>query len=347
MPRRLADEMPPEVWSNLAVAIALESGLFGIPLGQALDDHLAWDSEPTSLEEWWRLVRERPLEALWMAALSEDKALKKEFAHLVQHCVENYRTSPECAPPSWEFVDGILSVHTDTMHRLREAEKAAEEGGRRWEAERERLEDLREELRRLRRENAQVRGEKAQAERSARALAAPAPARSDRGEAQKLEETERRLRKAEKEREHLTRELMRARGGVGGDVATPETEGAAETKSPRAAEATAPFDDEAVPVAEDHSPKHRILRQILRKLVKKGKIGASHTHEDNVYRGIADHEKGIAKEAMDLLYREGLLVPKPTVTDPHVSLSPDRLNEVRAVIAGETLNPRIGRWGEE
>lgn len=348
MPRRLADEMPPEVWSNLAVAIALESGLFGIPLGEALHDQLAWDSEPASLEEWWRVVRERPLEALWMAALSQDKALKKEFAHLVQHCLENYRASPECAPPSWEFVDGILSVHADTMHRLRETEKAAEEGERRWEAERARLDELREELRRLRRENAQLRGEKAQAERNASALASQARATPEPAESRRLEEVERRLRKAEKEREHLTRELARARGEPAGEEGAHQmTPSAAEVDPPPpVASAERPL-VAAASLADDPLPRRRVLRQLLRKLVKKGKIGASHTHEDNVYRGIADHEKGIAKEAMDLLYREGLLVPKPTVTDPHVSLSPERLNEVRSLIAGEFENPRLRQWAEE
>jgi hypothetical protein len=86
---------------------------------------------------------------------------------------------------------------------------------------------------------------------------------------------------------------------------------------------------------------------MLRKLFKKGKIGASHTHEDNVYRGVADHEKGIAKAAMDLLYREGFLVPKPTATDPHVSLSPERTPEVRAIVSGRITNPRLRRFVEE
>jgi hypothetical protein len=90
-----------------------------------------------------------------------------------------------------------------------------------------------------------------------------------------------------------------------------------------------------------------VLRQILRKLFKKGKIGASHTHQDNVYRGLPDHDKGIAKQAMDLLYREGLLMPKPTATDPHVSLAPDKTTESRAIIAGEIENPRLRRWIEE
>ena len=58
-------------------------------------------------------------------------------------------------------------------------------------------------------------------------------------------------------------------------------------------------DENAAPVSADPNPRRRVIRLMLKKLVKKGKIGAAHTHEDNVYRGVADHEKGIAKDAMD------------------------------------------------
>ena len=102
-----------------------------------------------------------------------------------------------------------------------------------------------------------------------------------------------------------------------------------------------------VPVSADPNPQRRVIRQMLRKLVKKGKIGAAHTHQDNVYRGVADHEKGIAKDAIDLLYREGFFVPKPTAADPHVSISPERLAEVHALIAGRVDNPRLQRFCEE
>jgi hypothetical protein len=85
---------------------------------------------------------------------------------------------------------------------------------------------------------------------------------------------------------------------------------------------------------------------MLKKLLKKGKVGASHTHEDNVYRGVADHEKGIAKDAIDLLYREGYFMPKPTATDPHLSIAAERVAEVKAIIAGELGDPRLARFVE-
>ena len=346
LPRAQAREMPLEVWASLAAGIAYENPPFGLILAETLHDRLAWDREPASLDDWWRLVRERPLEALWMAALSDAKPVKKEFAHIAEHSVENFRDSPECEPPSWEFVEAILGVQAANSAELREIERQLDDAGRRLEAERQRLDELREELKRLRRENAELRGEKAQAERRVEALAGAAGIQSTSPEPlQRLEELTRRLRKAEKENEHLARELARrsAPGGVANGAASLESPPAAVEESARLGASAAPQEPA---LAEDPNPRRRVLRQMLRKLVKKGKIGASHTHEDNVYRGVPDHEKGIAKEAMELLYREGLLVPKPTTTDPHVSVKPERLPEVRAIIGGEIANSRLARFIE-
>jgi hypothetical protein len=80
--------------------------------------------------------------------------------------------------------------------------------------------------------------------------------------------------------------------------------------------------------------------------VKKGKIGASHTHEDNVHRGVADHDKGDAKQGIELLVAEGYLFRKSSASEPHVAVNPERLAEVRAIIAGDVRNPRLVRFVE-
>lgn len=347
---RSARELPEEVWSSLAVSIALEADDFALTLADALQDHLGWDREPATLDDWWPAVVERPLEALWNAALSPDKAVRKEFAHLAQHCVENWRESPECAAPSWDFIDGIIGVQAQHQRLQRETERRAEDAERRLEGERERLDELREELKRLRRENAELRSERARAERRAEELAqgAAAPAGSDEG---RLEELERRARKAEKERDHAWAEAERLRQAareaearaVSGLAAEAPTNGNGDGGDDGPAEG----DENAAPVSADPNPRRRVIRLMLKKLVKKGKIGAAHTHEDNVYRGVADHEKGIAKDAMDLLYREGFFVPKPTAADPHVSIAPERLAEVQSLIAGRVDNARLQRFVEE
>jgi hypothetical protein len=344
LPPRDAREAPEEVWAALAAGMAVESEIVGHPVAQALHDRLAWDREPASGEEWDRMGQERPLEALWMAALSEDKAVRKAFPRRAAEWLAAYRASPACTPPSWEFVEGVLDVHSLAMRDVADLAKEGDDLERRLEAERQRSDDLRDELKRLRRETSDLRAEKAQLERKAgvREVRAPAP------EAGRLEELERRLRKAEKEGEHLRRELERARAGAAGDA--PDGPEAASSVLPFLPDASLPDSDavpETVPPSEDPNPRRRVLRQMLKKLFKKGKIGASHTHEDNVYRGVADHEKGIAKELIALLYREGLLMPKPTATDPHVSLDPERVAEVRRIVAGDVENARLRRYVAE
>jgi hypothetical protein len=336
-PKREASAMPEEVWAAMAANFAAESADYGLLLAQALHDRLAWDEEPTAAEEWERIGQERPLEALWMAALSESRAMRKAFPQFASACLKVFHASPASRPPSWEFVEEVLTVHGTTLQDLRDAERDLDDAERRHEAERQRSEDLRDELKRLRRETSELRADKAQAEKKA-AAALEARARIVPGDAQRIEELERRLRKADKENEHLRRELARA---------LPEAPSPEPTDVPEDAEGAPPAEPALPPLSEDPNPRRRVMRQMLRKLFKKGKIGASHTHEDNVYRGVPDHEKGTAKAIIDLLYREGVLMPKPTTTDPHVSLRPERTGEVRSIVAGRIENPRIRRFVEE
>jgi hypothetical protein len=337
IPKREASAMPEEVWAAMAANFAAESADYGLLLAQALHDRLAWDEEPEAAEEWERIGQERPLEALWMAALSESKPVRKAFPQFASACLRAFDASSASRPPSWRFVEEILTVHGTTLQDLRDAERDLDDAERRHEAERQRSDDLRDELKRLRRETSELRADKAQAEKKV-AAALEARARIVPGDGQRIEELERRLRKAGKENEHLRRELERA---------LPEPPSPEPTDGPESAEGAPPAEPALPPLSEDPNPRRRVMRQMLRKLFKKGKIGASHTHEDNVYRGVPDHEKGIAKAIIDLLYREGLLMPKPTTTDPHVSLRPERTGEVRSIVAGTIENPRLRRFVEE
>jgi len=339
IPRREVERMPEEVWAAVAGNVASDDAEYGLLLAQALHDRLAWDREPESPEAWARIAQERPLEALWMAALSETKAMRKGFPQFASECVKAFGASAASRPPSWKFVEEVLAVHAQTMDDLSRTERTLDEAERRFEAERQRSEDLRDELKRLRRETSDLRAEKAQTEKRAAALEARVLAESLPADVQRLEDLDRRLRKAEKENEHLRRELERAR------PAPPPLEGA--ENEPEAPEGRLLAEPAEPALSGDPNPRRRVMRQMLRKLFKKGKIGASHTHEDNVYRGVPDHDKGIAKAIIDLLYREGMLMPKPTATDPHVSLNPERVAEVRAIMAGRIDNPRLRRFVEE
>jgi hypothetical protein len=342
MPKTKAREMPAETWSSLAVGICLESADFGDVLAEALHERVGWDREPADMDEWWRAVRERPLEALWMAALSASKDVKKEFGHLASHCIENFRSSPDSLPPSWEYVEGLLDVMAVTNQDLRDAERAADDALRKYEVERERLDELRDELKRQRRELAELRAEVADRRREPLASTAESAPASE--ELRRSEDLERRLRKSEKEREHLHRRIERLEAAIEGRGAEEDAVPAL-VNSP-ATESEAADNEAALAIAADPNPRRRVMRGMLKKLLKKGKVGASHTHEDNVHRGVADHEKGLAKDAIELLYREGYFVPKPTATDPHVSIAPERVAEVKAIIAGEIADARLLRFLE-
>lgn len=345
VPRKETAGMTDELWANVAAHAAFDSEAFCFELAQLLHDQLGWDREPSD-EEWENLAAERPLEALWNAALSDSKAMRKGFGGLAARCVAAHRASPSCPPPSWEYVESLLDFDAAIHRDLAAVERERDDAVRRYEVDHDRLEELREELKRLRRENAELRAARAQAERRAGALAArPAPAATD--ESRRIEELERRLRRAEKERDHLASEHERLLSIPPGDrEAVPGSAPAPPSPPPSPAPPPAPPEGPALAPdpALDPNPRRRLLRQVLRKLFTKGKIGGAHTHEDNVYRGVADHEKGLAKEVIGLLAREGYLVLKPTIADPHVALAADRTGEIQSIVEGRLSNPRLLRF---
>jgi len=333
LPEEARYEMPAEIWSGLAAGIAAEREPFARALAERVHESLAWDADPGPMDDWWRLVRERPLEALWLSALSERQEIRDEFEHIARHCVENYRASSEDSPPSWEFVEGVLGVQARTLAQLRESERRSVDAERRAEAARRRLDDLRDQLKRLRRENASLRSSGADGQRRAHEIARP-PAEAEREGRERTLQLERKLRKLEKEREHMRRLLERAEDPTPG----PEPS----ESRPQRQGGNAPTPQPELPAIEDDpEPSRRILRFVLSKLVAKGKIGGSHTHEDNVLRSVRDHEKGLAREVVDHLYRAAYLIPKPTVNDPHLSLAPERLREAHDIIEGRAGARRL------
>jgi hypothetical protein len=356
LPRTLEKEVPPELYGQLAVGVGRDEPEFDQLLAEALHDRLAWDREPADPAGWERRAHDKPLEALWMAAVSETKAVKKGFPRFADECKRLYRSSPACQPPTWELFDASTDLTSELSAKLDRAEKEIEDASRRLAGERQRIEELREELRKLRRENSDLRAEKADAARRLSAAAERERAGVSPSDRARIEELERRLRKTEKEREHLKRLLERkeeraaerpAAPGAGNGSGTAAAPGPTEAEVRPANGAALSAEDSGAFEIESLAglpPRSRVLRQMLRKLLKKRKIGAAHTHEDNVYRGIPDHEKGLAKEAMELLYREGIFQPKTTVADPHVSIAAERVGEVQELIAGRVASPRLAAW---
>jgi hypothetical protein len=63
--------------------------------------------------------------------------------------------------------------------------------------------------------------------------------------------------------------------------------------------------------------------RILRMLLSKGKVGASHTHIAHLIRTVPRHERGRAREIVQRLVAEGVLVLKTTdnSAEPHISIA--------------------------
>ena len=73
-------------------------------------------------------------------------------------------------------------------------------------------------------------------------------------------------------------------------------------------------------------------KHILRKLFRRRVIGGKHTAIEYVMSGVPGHAYGDAKKAAEELIKEGLLIPKPTSYGLQISLNPERLPEIAAII---------------
>ncbi len=113
----------------------------------------------------------------------------------------------------------------------------------------------------------------------------------------------------------------------------------------RAEAATEPAEHELTPdddLSLDPDPARRALRTVLRRLVRFGKIGASHTRVDNALRGAPPHLRGTIKHAVDALVTLGVFRGKPTLNGLHISIEPVRLREIDQFVAtGECPWPKV------
>ena len=67
---------------------------------------------------------------------------------------------------------------------------------------------------------------------------------------------------------------------------------------------------------------------IVKKLFHHGYIGGRHTDSESLKKGLPGHIKGDIKEAMKELIKENILIPKPTSYGLHVSLNPQKREEI-------------------
>ena len=78
-----------------------------------------------------------------------------------------------------------------------------------------------------------------------------------------------------------------------------------------------------------------LIRKILRHLYRRDYWGARHTSPENAIKGIPGHLIGDAKDAIDGLIKEGLILAKPTHYGLQIYLNPARKQEIEALIHEE------------
>ena len=71
---------------------------------------------------------------------------------------------------------------------------------------------------------------------------------------------------------------------------------------------------------------------ILRKLFRRRVIGGKHTAIEHLTKGLPKHVVGEAKNAVNELIKEGLILSKPTSYGLQVSLNPEKIDEISRII---------------
>lgn len=88
-----------------------------------------------------------------------------------------------------------------------------------------------------------------------------------------------------------------------------------------------------------------ILTRIIRRLNSKKLIGAAHGPWDKIYQGFPEHDKGRAKECMEVLVKAGILRRKPSIIGPRISIEPKMLGYVEAAITGRPMGvSAVDEW---
>ena len=75
-----------------------------------------------------------------------------------------------------------------------------------------------------------------------------------------------------------------------------------------------------------------IKGKILHKLLRAGKIDASHTAIENLYRGFSRDKVGLVKENIQELIKEGILLPKKTNYGLQISINIEESEKIKEYI---------------
>ena len=92
-------------------------------------------------------------------------------------------------------------------------------------------------------------------------------------------------------------------------------------------------------------PNIEMVMRICRRLNSKRMIGACHAPADKIWRGFPEHDKGRAKEAVEVLVKAGVLRRKVSLIGDRISIEPKMLGKIEAAIAARPMGiPLVDEW---
>ena len=135
-----------------------------------------------------------------------------------------------------------------------------------------------------------------------------------------------------------------------GDSAPGPTVGAAHEDPPASEQAPEEHDEEDFDDVEDvetHSPRTRLqlVQRFVRRMKERNRTGGNFTRLESVFRGLPGHDHASAREAAEILVKEGIFNTKVTPTGRWVSLNPARRFEIDRILdCGETSLLALKQW---
>lgn len=94
-------------------------------------------------------------------------------------------------------------------------------------------------------------------------------------------------------------------------------------------------DDDVPAQSKERMSNRELLRRLLRRMISKTLIGGCHGPLDRVCTGFAEHDKGRAREIMNLMIRIGIVRAKRNVGEQRVAIEPAWVAACENFVAGK------------
>jgi len=94
---------------------------------------------------------------------------------------------------------------------------------------------------------------------------------------------------------------------------------------------------ERIPPTEHPLTGHRWVAPLLSIMLSERRFGENTVRMDNLWRGLPDDDQSIVKNVVHVLVDEGLLVTYGALQGLQVSIHPEAVDAIQALVDGETI----------